>query len=340
MQAARGVPGDGRAPAAVARAPPGSQAPPARQPPAVRCCSGGCTAFRVTGPAAGSRSSPVDGGSFRPRLLQQPLQRAPAAVWSGQPCSLGGASIRSQRAGVAWHAPRHLMRRPPPEARSNPAPCSSHGGQQRRHQAGCHPLPSSRFLPAACSPQGAAMRAGRGAWGLWRAAAPAAAAGTPAHSRARSRPPAAPPPPPPRAQINDISLEDYIAVKPKFAVYVPHTAGRYQKKRFRKAQCPIVERWGGGQLPASCLQGAGAAGRPPDVPGDHALAPWLPARGGGGGAGPRSIKPVLCRCVAPRRAGEGRPGSWQQHPPPPRPTRSRVPSPDFPLPSPPPPPPG
>lgn len=45
------------------------------------------------------------------------------------------------------------------------------------------------------------------------------------------------------SQINDISLEDYIAVKPKFAVYVPHTAGRYQKKRFRKAQCPIVERW-------------------------------------------------------------------------------------------------
>ena len=44
------------------------------------------------------------------------------------------------------------------------------------------------------------------------------------------------------AQVNDISLEDYIAVKPKFAVYVPHTAGRYQKKRFRKAQCPIVER--------------------------------------------------------------------------------------------------
>lgn len=45
-------------------------------------------------------------------------------------------------------------------------------------------------------------------------------------------------------QVTDISLEDYVAVKPKFAVYVPHTAGRYQKKRFRKAQCPIVERCG------------------------------------------------------------------------------------------------
>merc|ERR1712085_102152 len=27
-----------------------------------------------------------------------------------------------------------------------------------------------------------------------------------------------------------------------YAVFVPHTAGRYQVKRFRKAQCPIVER--------------------------------------------------------------------------------------------------
>jgi hypothetical protein len=43
-------------------------------------------------------------------------------------------------------------------------------------------------------------------------------------------------------QVNDIALEDYIAVKPKFAVYVPHTAGRYQRRRFHKAQCPIVER--------------------------------------------------------------------------------------------------
>jgi len=43
-------------------------------------------------------------------------------------------------------------------------------------------------------------------------------------------------------EVNDIALEDYIAVKPKFAVYVPHTAGRYQRRRFHKAQCPIVER--------------------------------------------------------------------------------------------------
>ncbi|GMP74903.1 hypothetical protein CsSME_00032167 [Camellia sinensis var. sinensis] len=44
-------------------------------------------------------------------------------------------------------------------------------------------------------------------------------------------------------QISDMSVTDYIAVNPvKLATYVPHTAGRYSVKRFRKAQCPIVER--------------------------------------------------------------------------------------------------
>ncbi|KAJ6923877.1 40S ribosomal protein S5-like [Populus alba x Populus x berolinensis] len=42
--------------------------------------------------------------------------------------------------------------------------------------------------------------------------------------------------------VNDISLADYIGVQAKHATYVPHTAGRYSVKRFRKAQCPIVER--------------------------------------------------------------------------------------------------
>ena len=31
-------------------------------------------------------------------------------------------------------------------------------------------------------------------------------------------------------------------MKPKYATFVPHSAGRYAAKRFRKAQCPIVER--------------------------------------------------------------------------------------------------
>ena len=56
------------------------------------------------------------------------------------------------------------------------------------------------------------------------------------------------PPPPPTTphplsseQVNDLAVQDYIAVKSQ-AVFVPHTAGRYQKRRFRKAQCPIAER--------------------------------------------------------------------------------------------------
>mmetsp|Transcript_21795 Transcript_21795/g.15629 ORF Transcript_21795/g.15629 Transcript_21795/m.15629 type:complete len:196 (+) Transcript_21795:8-595(+) len=43
-------------------------------------------------------------------------------------------------------------------------------------------------------------------------------------------------------EISDISLVDFIAVKGKHANYTNHTAGRYQRKSFRKAQCPIVER--------------------------------------------------------------------------------------------------
>jgi len=42
--------------------------------------------------------------------------------------------------------------------------------------------------------------------------------------------------------VADMSLADYIAVKEKYARYTPHSAGRYAAKRFRKAQCPIVER--------------------------------------------------------------------------------------------------
>merc|ERR1712094_39933 len=37
-------------------------------------------------------------------------------------------------------------------------------------------------------------------------------------------------------------MGDYIAVKGNAQVWLPHTGGRYQKKCFRKALCPIVER--------------------------------------------------------------------------------------------------
>jgi len=41
--------------------------------------------------------------------------------------------------------------------------------------------------------------------------------------------------------VSDLSLADFLAVKSK-QIFVPHTAGRYNVKRFRKAQCPITER--------------------------------------------------------------------------------------------------
>ncbi|CAM6087128.1 unnamed protein product [Calypogeia fissa] len=44
-------------------------------------------------------------------------------------------------------------------------------------------------------------------------------------------------------EINDISLADYVAMfVDNHATFVPHTAGLYSVKPFRKAQCPIVER--------------------------------------------------------------------------------------------------
>jgi len=43
-------------------------------------------------------------------------------------------------------------------------------------------------------------------------------------------------------EVGDFSLQDYIACTGDHATFLPHTAGRYQKKRFRKASCPIVER--------------------------------------------------------------------------------------------------
>eukprot|EP01062_Namystynia_karyoxenos_P069957 TRINITY_DN6535_c0_g1_i6.p2 TRINITY_DN6535_c0_g1~~TRINITY_DN6535_c0_g1_i6.p2 ORF type:complete len:216 (+),score=106.99 TRINITY_DN6535_c0_g1_i6:61-648(+) len=40
-------------------------------------------------------------------------------------------------------------------------------------------------------------------------------------------------------QVADLSLRDYIGLK---NIYLPHSSGRWAKKRFRKAKCPIVER--------------------------------------------------------------------------------------------------
>jgi len=42
--------------------------------------------------------------------------------------------------------------------------------------------------------------------------------------------------------VKDDSLSDYIAVRPQHAQYLPHSSGRHNVKRFRKANLPIVER--------------------------------------------------------------------------------------------------
>lgn len=42
--------------------------------------------------------------------------------------------------------------------------------------------------------------------------------------------------------VPDGTLEDHIAIKDKAQVFIPHTAGRWQKQRFRKTLCPLSER--------------------------------------------------------------------------------------------------
>lgn len=44
-------------------------------------------------------------------------------------------------------------------------------------------------------------------------------------------------------EVRDASLTDYVSIlSSKARTFLPHTAGRWQKKRFRKAACPIIER--------------------------------------------------------------------------------------------------
>merc|ERR1712063_133311 len=42
-------------------------------------------------------------------------------------------------------------------------------------------------------------------------------------------------------EVNDIALSDYMTVNSK-KIFLPHSAGRWNVKRFRKAQCPLIER--------------------------------------------------------------------------------------------------
>merc|ERR1711957_146263 len=44
-------------------------------------------------------------------------------------------------------------------------------------------------------------------------------------------------------ECSDISLQRYLQIRDvKQRVFIPFTAGRYQKRRFKKASCPLVER--------------------------------------------------------------------------------------------------
>lgn len=44
-------------------------------------------------------------------------------------------------------------------------------------------------------------------------------------------------------EVKDTTIENYISIENiKARVFVPHTAGRYQTKKFKKASMPIIER--------------------------------------------------------------------------------------------------
>merc|ERR1711934_612019 len=43
-------------------------------------------------------------------------------------------------------------------------------------------------------------------------------------------------------KVSELPLKDYIACTSSSAVFLPHSAGRWSKRRFKKAQCPIIER--------------------------------------------------------------------------------------------------
>jgi small subunit ribosomal protein S5e len=43
-------------------------------------------------------------------------------------------------------------------------------------------------------------------------------------------------------EINDLSLAPYLFVSDRFSAFVPHSAGSYNKKKFNRSRCPIIER--------------------------------------------------------------------------------------------------
>jgi small subunit ribosomal protein S5e len=52
-------------------------------------------------------------------------------------------------------------------------------------------------------------------------------------------------------EVKDISLQDYIQIRQQ--VYLPHTAGRFAVKRFRKAQVSFISRANGATVRGSYI---------------------------------------------------------------------------------------
>ena len=54
---------------------------------------------------------------------------------------------------------------------------------------------------------------------------------------------------------SEMALENYLSVKTtKSQVYYPYSAGKYQKKRFQKVNCPITERFVNQLMVGKCTQ--------------------------------------------------------------------------------------
>ena len=152
-----------------------------------------------------------------------------------------GPSCMRQTVGVAWGPVRHV--RPMLQSFQASGACQPAHGVPRRARAAMMPAGQGGAFSRAAEPGGRTLRS-----------PPQRAARRAPHQelhKRRGRHPCRHPAhaSPPLAahcyiclQVNDISLEDYIAVKPKYARFTNHSAGRFQKRRFRKAQCPIVER--------------------------------------------------------------------------------------------------
>ena len=180
-----------------------------------------------------------------PQPWSQELSAAPTAPPPPSP-GVSRARTCSRRPPAPSRPPPRFCRPPPPLPPSPPPPSTNpppppppRAGADRAPRARRGGPGAGRRAAARWPPPRRSSCSGSGATSMWRCAAREGGVGSRRcvvvgeRGVRRGWGP----------QVNrDLSLVDYIAVKPKYATYTAHTAGRYQKKRFRKAQCPIVER--------------------------------------------------------------------------------------------------